>query len=51
MNRTVGGLAYLDGWFVQDASTDIDGTAGVDVFDLLAFLDCWFPGSAGEPCP
>jgi hypothetical protein len=44
-------LAYLDGWFVEDAATDIDGTAGVDVFDLLAFLDCWFPGSAGEPCP
>ena len=30
---------------------DIDGTPGVNVFDLLYFLDCWFPASAGTPCP
>ncbi len=26
------------------AMCDVDGEEGVDVFDLLAFLDCWFEG-------
>jgi hypothetical protein len=29
---------------------ELDHAAGVNVFDLLAYLDCWFAASAGQPC-
>ena len=35
-------LAYLSLWFPQNPGADIDGTSGIDVFDLLFYLDAWF---------
>ncbi len=34
-------LAYLDLWLEQDSFADLDG-GGVDISDLLRFLECWF---------
>lgn len=35
-----------------DCPCELDGDlAQVNVFDLLAYLDCWFNASAGNPCP
>jgi predicted nucleic acid-binding protein len=39
--------AALSDWFASAPEADIDGAPGVNVFDLLAFLSCWFPASAG----
>jgi membrane-associated phospholipid phosphatase len=35
---------------VESCACELDGSDGVNVFDLLAYLDCWFPAASGAPC-
>jgi uncharacterized membrane protein len=42
--------AFVSAWFEQDPATDFNGDAVFDIHDILDFLDCWFPASAGGDC-
>ncbi len=46
-------LLYLDLWFDEDLRAERDGDPyfRINVFDLLAFLDCWFAPTSTPPCP
>ena len=52
------GLEFLTIWFPLEGEVvppfsgpDLNGDGLVNVFDLLVFLECWFPASMGNPCP
>lgn len=43
-------IDYANAYFQGDPLADYDADSTIDVFDLLALLDCWLPASIGVPC-
>ncbi len=43
-------LTFLDGWFVQDPSADLNGDMMVTITDLLEFLACFFTAGSDGDC-